>query len=394
MIAADNSYVDDATLPSGDSPELVLVPATPEERVAAITLNSPAWKGPLDLEAYIAREDHLAQQSLTKDGLTSWLLVVRGQPEGKRTILSSCETYKKKALLAQNGKVETVSTLSIGSVFSRPEFRGKGYAKRMMQELVKKMDTWQTEPKAANKYPFSLLYSDIGKKFYAQFGWNPYPSAHFSLPPASKDEYDRAIVRSNLPKARTLVADDVRRFMCNDDIVQKELDTLRVASQKSPSAKVAVVPDFDHFKWHWAREEYYTRILFKDRASPLIKGAGDEQSKVFCAWNRNFGSTPEENTLYILRWVYDEPTSPEETEKTARAIAAIIKRAQLEAHAWNMSKVQFWNPTPVLERAIAILDPTARVIHREQDSIACLRWTGAEKAKDVEWFWNEKYAWC
>ncbi|KAE8344492.1 hypothetical protein BDV24DRAFT_127366 [Aspergillus arachidicola] len=394
MIAADNSYLDNTALPLGESPELILVQATPEERIAAIKLNSPAWKGPLDLDAYIARENHLAQQALTKDGLTSWLLVVRGQPEGERTILSSCETYKKKAVLAQNGKVEHVSALSIGSVFSRPEFRGKGYAKRMMQELVKKIDACQTEPKATNRVPFSLLYSDIGKKFYAQFGWMPYPSTHFSLPPLPKDEYDRAIVRGNLPKARTLVAEDVHRFMCNDDVVQKELDILRVASQKSASAKVAVVPDFDHFKWHWAREEYYAKILFKDRAPPLIKGAGDEQSKVYCAWNRNFGETPEENTLYILRWVYDEPTSPEETEKTAKAMAAIIRRAQLEAHAWNMSKVQFWNPTPVLERAVAILDPTAQVVHREQDSVACLRWSGAEQNKDVEWIWNEKYAWC
>ncbi|KAE8348657.1 hypothetical protein BDV28DRAFT_81767 [Aspergillus coremiiformis] len=391
MIAADHSYLDNAVLPSGDSPELVLVPASLEERIAALKLNSPAWKGPLDLDAYITRENHLAQQSLTKDGLITWLLVVQGQPEGERTILSSCETYKKKAVLVQNGKVEYVPALSIGSVFCRPEFRGKGYAKRMIQELVMKMDM---EPKATNKVPFSLLYSDIGKKFYAQFGWKPYPSAHFSLPPVPKDAYDRAIVRSDLPTARTLVADDVRRFMCSADVVQKELEILRAASQRSPSAKVGVIPDFDHFKWHWAREEYYAELLFKDKAPPLIKGAGDDQSRVYCAWNRNFGETPEESTLYILRWVYDEPTSSEETEKTAQAMATIIRRAQLEAYEWNMAKVQFWNPTSVMERAVAILDPTAQIVHREQDSVACLRWHGAEQDKEVEWFWNEKYAWC
>ncbi|KAB8072204.1 GNAT family acetyltransferase [Aspergillus leporis] len=394
MIAADNSYLDYDALPSGDAPELVLVPATPEERIAAITLNSLAWKGPLELDAYIARENHLAQQSLTKDdGLTSWLLVVRDQPEGKRTILSSCETYKKRAVMAVNGRVEHVFALSIGSVYCRPEFRGKGYAKRMMQELVKKMDTWQTE-KTANRVPFSLLYSDIGKKFYAQFGWHPYPSTHLALPPISKDEHNRSITGGNLPGVRTLAADDVRRCMCNNEIIQKELDLLRIASKKSSSVKVAVVPDFDHYKWHWAREDYYAKTLFKNKAPPLIKGAGDDQSAVYCTWTRSFGETPAENTLYILRWMYDEPKSLEETESTARAMAALLRRAQLEAYEWNMAKVQFWNPTPLLEKAVGILDPTAKVVHREQDSVACLRWNGAEQGNDVEWFWNEKYAWC
>ncbi|KAE8147599.1 hypothetical protein BDV25DRAFT_159977 [Aspergillus avenaceus] len=393
MIAADNSHLDNAALPSGDSPELVLVPATPEERIESIKLNSVVWKGALDLDTYLARENHLHQQALVKDGLDIWLLVVRGEAENQRTILASCETYKKKAVLAQDGNVEPISAHGLGSVYCRPEFRGKGYAKRMVSELSKKMDTWQTETILANRSRFSVLYSDIGKKFYAQFGWKPYPSAHFSLSPLSKNEHDRAITGVSLPKAKTLVADDVRHSMCNDEIVRKELGLLRTVSQRSPGAKVAILPSFEHYKWHWAREEFLANILRKDKKPPLIKGAGEDKSRVYCAWNRNFGETPEENTLYILRWIYDEPTSAEETEATARAMAAILKRAQLEAYEWNMAKVQFWNPTPLMEKAVAMLDPTAKIIHREMDSVACLKWNGAEK-KDVEWLWNEKYAWC
>ncbi|KAA8648254.1 hypothetical protein EYZ11_008022 [Aspergillus tanneri] len=389
------SYPDATILPPGDSSDLILVPASREERIETIKLNSAVWKGRFDVDTYIGREEHLHRQQLNKDGLTSWILVDRQEPAGQRTILSSCETYKKKAMLARDGQVDDVACHGVGSVYCRPEFRGKGYAKRMIQELSILLDKWQ-DNKAADRSQLSVLYSDIGKKFYARFGWRPFPSSHFEISPISRTEYEQDIPGANLPKARTLLAQDVQQYMCNDQILQKEREILRAASQKSHGAKVAIIPDFDHFKWHWAREEYCAERLCTDRDVPQIKGAGEENARVYCTWNRNFGSTPEENTLYILRWVYDEPTSPEETETTVRAMAAILRRAQFEANEWDMAKVEFWNPTPLLEKAVAILDPAAKVVHREESSIACLKLNGTKQGldKDVEWFLNEKYAWC
>lgn len=383
-------------LPSGDSPDVILVPATSEERIKSIKLNSVAWKGPLDVQTYIARENHLFQQRLTRDGLTCWILVDRRQPEGKRTILSSCETYKKRALLAYDGQVEDIPTHGVGSVYCRPEFRGQGYAKRMLEELSKKMDTWQMDNERRDQSLFTVLFSDIGKNFYAKFGWKPFSSSHISLQPISREEYSRQVPNANLPTARSLFAEDIRSCVCNDQVLQKQREILRLASEKSPGAKVAITPNFDHFLWHWAREEFYADKLHSHRDPPVIKGAGEDKAKVYCAWNRNFGETPKENTLFILRWVYDDPTSPAESQATVDAMAAILRRAQLEAHEWNMAKVEFWNPTPLMLKAVAMLDPNAETVHREKSSIASLRWTGAEQGlgKDVEWFWNEKYTWC
>lgn len=383
-----------SSLPSADSPDVVLVPATPEERIESIKLNSVAWKGPLDTKTYIAREDHLFQQRLTRDGLTCWLLVDRRQPAGKRTILSSCETYKKRALLAYGGQVEDISTHGVGSVYCRPEFRGQGYAKKMLEELTKKLDTWQMDNERRDRSLFSVLFSDIGKNFYAQFGWKPFSSSHISLRPITREEYSQDV--NKLPVSRALFAEDVRSSMCNDEVLQKQRELLRLASEKTPGAKVAITPDFDHFVWHWAREEFYADKLYPHRDPPVIKGAGEDASKVYCVWNRNFGETPKDNTLFILRWVYDEPLSPSESQATAEAMAAVLRRAQLEAHEWNMAAVEFWNPTPLMQKAVAMLDPNIDVTHREKSSIASLRWTGAEQGlgEDVEWFWNEKYTWC
>ncbi|KAJ6184143.1 hypothetical protein N7519_005444 [Penicillium mononematosum] len=339
--------------PPGESPDLILVPATASERIASIKLNSVAWKGPLDVETYIERENHLLQQRLTRDGLTCWILVDRNEPEDKRTILSSCESYRKTALLAHNGQVEKVSTYGVGSVYCRPAFRGKGYAKRMLEELSIKLETWEMEKEPRRKSLFTVLFSDIGKKFYAQFGWRPFSSSHMSLP-AATGALENAVTRD-------LFAEDVHKCLCSETVLAKLREQMRLASQKAS-----------------------------------VKGAGDDQARVYCAWNRNFGETPEDNVLYILRWVYDDPASPAEEQATVQAMAAILRRAQQEAHEWNMSKVEFWNPTPLLQKAVALVDPKAELVHREKESIASLRWTGEEQGlgKDVEWWLNEKYTWC
>ncbi|KAL4878901.1 hypothetical protein BJY04DRAFT_106337 [Aspergillus karnatakaensis] len=388
MIAA---YSDAELLP-GDSPELVLAQATPKERIESIKLNSTEWRGPLDLDAYLAREETLFQQRLTRKRLTCWILVDCREPENARTILSSCETYKKTTIVARGGKVEDAPAHGVGSVFCRPEFRGKGYAKRMLQELSKKIDAWHAEGDGKERPLFSVLFSDIGKRFYAQFGWRPHQSSHFALPSITQ-EYSTPAKAALLPEAKVLRPDDVQFHMCNSSIAEKERELLRAASLRSSGPKIAIVPDFDHYLWHWAREEFYSRKLHPDRDIPNVKGAGIDEVNVYCAWNRVFSSTPEENTLYILRWVYDEPTTPEETETTIKAMAAILRRAQLEAHEWGMMSVTFWNPTPLLKDAVAILDPNAEITHREKDSIASLRWSGNPE-EHVEWFWNEKYAWC
>ena len=57
--------------------------------------------------------------------------------------------------------MEEVVSHGIGSVFCRPEFRGKGYARRMMVELGGMLDKWQQ--KEGERAHFTVLYSDIGK---------------------------------------------------------------------------------------------------------------------------------------------------------------------------------------------------------------------------------------
>lgn len=149
-------------LPSSDSPNLALLHPTQQEKVETWNLNGHSWRGTMPLSIYLCREAHLENQAFTKDGgITFWILVDRTLPPNERPILGSCESLRKRALVARDGKVADVISHGIGSVFCNPEYRGRGYAKRMMEELGKKLDTWKQED--GRRTDFTVLYSDIGK---------------------------------------------------------------------------------------------------------------------------------------------------------------------------------------------------------------------------------------
>ena len=164
-----------ASVKKGDSPALALVHPTEGEKAIQFNLNSAEWRGALSLSAYLRREEALSQQALTNDGgITYWMLVdtsLSNNPldpnSGTRLPLASCETLRKKALIAQDGKVQDVICHGIASVFCAPHLRKRGYAQRMMQELGKVLRTHQTDENT--KCLFSVLYSDIGKVSDAQY---------------------------------------------------------------------------------------------------------------------------------------------------------------------------------------------------------------------------------
>lgn len=156
-------------LPRGDSPTLQLVHPTQEEKLIQFNLNGAEWRGALSLPAYLRREETLANQTLTRDGgISYWILVdtaLEGNPfdpsSKTRLPLASCETYRKRALVWQNGELHESICHGIGSVYCAPHLRKRGYAQRMMTELCKTLKTYQMEHDRENL--FSVLFSDIGK---------------------------------------------------------------------------------------------------------------------------------------------------------------------------------------------------------------------------------------
>ncbi|KPI35125.1 uncharacterized protein AB675_1351 [Cyphellophora attinorum] len=208
--------VDSAQLPPSNDDDIELVIATFSEHMQTSRLNGNEWRGPLTIEQYLKREKHLLAQDLTKDGKeVAWLLTSSRLPldqDGNRSILASCETIPMQAYCAQNGKLKEVLIHGIGSVFTRSEHRGKSYASRMMTELGKKLETFQQHN--GDRSPFSVLYSDIGQKFYSRFGWQAFASTHIHLAAMTDGDYQH--FSKDLPAVTDLMADDLSSIPATD----------------------------------------------------------------------------------------------------------------------------------------------------------------------------------
>ena len=175
--------------------------------------------------------------------------------------------------------------------------------------------------------------------------------------------------------------------------------------------RVTLIPDLKTMQWHHAREEFAGREMLG--REPEIKGAYRDcegSSQVWCIWTRTFGSTEAGNTLNILRiFVEGDENTVRHGSKTGgqlsdltsadqaklQGAAAVLCAAQIEAARWDMKDVQIWNPSPLVVLAARQIEPSTELIHRDDESIASLRWHGEpEDRTKVEWVSNEKYGWC
>lgn len=213
----------------------------------------------------------------------------------------------------------------------------------------------------------------------------------------------------SLPNAKPLYAEDLEALCKIDEaLVRKSLES----RAKNSNTAVALIPDIETIRWHHAREDFVGTELHGK--TPKVKGAivGSEEGKrVWCYWTRMwYNEDPADskgNTLHILRLVIeDEGSSSWEgsgvnavstDHKHDAAIAALFAMAQREAEEWKMEEVEAWNPSAATLAAAQKLDPSAKVIDRDMESIASLQWYPAHEgriAESIDWVGNEKYGWC
>ena len=245
------------------------------------------------------------------------------------------------------------------------------------------------------------------QEFYSKLGWQPFPSSHIALHPVANGQKSSR-TNAELPRVCPLYAGDLAELCKADEIALH--DTLARPHVERSGASIALIPDVTTVQWHHAREEFVANELLGK--APQVKGAivrGEGGQRVWCIWTRTFSSEQEGNTLHILRIVIegevekrkksDEFASRNGSEEPNQwqigAVASILRSACLEAANWAMQGIQLWSPTHLIILAAKQLEPTARIIERE-DSIPSLRWHGPKLDPNAEltWIGNEKYGWC
>lgn len=371
-------------LPASDSLNIHLSHPTSLESLAIWKLTSNVWNGALTAEQYIEEAAYLLTVPLNRDGgMTQWVLVDRTLPPDQRPVLASCETIRKRCYVqSSDGTVREGICHGVASVFCHPGYRERGYASRMMRELNAVLRNWQGEER---KVAASVLFSDIGKRFYTEVGWRPFPSVHVEFQP---------VMAQKKLDARLLVAEDLKKLCEEDEVMVLE----RLARMKDGKVRMALIPDEDSMLWFHKKEEFLAVNVYKKPA--LVKGAisGERGNRVWVIWDRfchgPIGNPTAGNTLYILRLVI-EGHEAEKHELQVKHLKAVLQAAQAEAIEWGLSAVELWNPNPAVEYLIEKTGLQHRKIDREEDEICSLLWYGEGSGQQdtLVWYGNDKFGW-
>ncbi|KAK8057689.1 hypothetical protein PG996_011626 [Apiospora saccharicola] len=393
-------------LPLADAPDLHLSPhPTPEECTEVWSATASSWKDSLTLPEYLEEAQYLTTVPLARNGgRTMWILMDKELPPGQRQVLCSCESFRKRALISDaKGIVKEGIVHGIASVFCPPKYRGRGYGTRLMKELAQVLYEWQSE--YGKKSIGSVLYSDIGGKYYGRLGWLPNPqNGHFVFPP----------VKMENSTARPVLEAGLGKLCLRDEaMIRKAMAT---PSPSTTQNRVVILPDLDHILWHIRKEDFATDHIFGKRVE--VKGAiaGSPGKQVWAVWVRRYYRHPGdhsdkdkemqdgENVLYILRLAMEgdetanrphegsqpPPRTDAYTEQAA-ALQAVLRAAQAEATEWRLDHVHLWEPSPLVRRLLGQSSLDATWVERHECSIASALWF----TKDAPvWVNNEYYAWC
>ncbi|KAH7074391.1 hypothetical protein BKA63DRAFT_312776, partial [Paraphoma chrysanthemicola] len=389
-------------LPDSYGPALRLCHPTLEELRTIWANTASSWKDALTLHDYFEESLFMTAVPLAKDGgMSSWILVEGACSPGKRKILSSCETFRTRAFTSDaRGQITEGIVHAIASVFCPMEYRGRKYPQCMMQELAKILPTWQADEKLCIG---SILYSDIGKRYYGKLGWHANGSNdHVELRPQRQPQSDlvRDIHVADLPD------------LCKRDeaLIRKEM------SIPFPEIKmrISIVPDIDHMGWHLGKEGFACKNLFGK--TPQAKGAiaGSPGNQIWALWTHRYYDHPDgentSNVLYILRLVMERDeavTYPPPNHIAAHLgvdydqqktlLKAVLQAARNEAAEWKLDMIKLWDPSPLVRAMLAEMELQYNIVERTETSIASGMWydeRGSVSEEAPKWLHNEHYAWC
>ena len=375
-------------LPDSQARSLDIETPTEEELELICKLNFAEWGDALTLPQYLEESKFLTKVPLAQNGgMTSWILTDPDRLPNQRPILASCEIFKKRALmLNEEAQMSEKMIYGIASVFVDPKYRHRGYGTRLLYELAKMLPKMPSGPLHSIG---SILYSDIGKDYYTKRGWPAIPENYHI-------EFNPGATPVSIQAAHLIRIEDLPQ-LCQDD---EAMARRSMASLPPGKTRIMIVPDADHMLWHINKEVFTCQKVFGN--VPQAKGAiaGDHGCRVWALWVHRYyshpQSSPEMNTLYILRFVVEksEPTL-EQLKIQVQYLKAVLQVAQAEAAEWGLQCVKMWHPTPLVRQLVELSGLEYRLVEREEDSIASLRWFGSSGVRNdnMEWVACEKYAW-
>lgn len=311
------------------------------------------------------------------------------------------ERFRRDALVARvatsagaDNIVEEVNGYAIASVFTPEWNRGKGYAKHMMSLLhwiigrrgFLEIDLFPVEwgspperPSFVEDGEFSVLYSDVGPRFYQMTGPTTENGDGWQVAEPTSTMWNvrstHALLLSHNAGSQDwqwLDKDTVKEaWKADAQAMKRELSTgpasHSIAFTALPTRGVA------EFQYH-RLEQFWSKM----EPTPIYWGISSSTSpnvSTFASWTLDF-RPPAMNRLIITR--FRTPLGTFET-----LLFQIIDFAKRH----SVDEVEVWN-LPSHLRDIAQRSE-GRTFTRE-DHLSSFKWYGSGNSSDVSWAYNEK----
>ncbi|TQS31468.1 hypothetical protein Golomagni_08249, partial [Golovinomyces magnicellulatus] len=227
----------------------------------------------------------------------------------------------------------------------------------------------------AGSAQFSILFSDIGKKFYAKQGWQALGDKHISIPVVPTP------TPFQLPLGIAEIKDQDLPALAQRDEELLRQQVAKPNPEDPNKIRVAVLPDMDTWEWQYRREDFIRQHIHGRK--PTVRGAiytplSNPSARVWALWSRTrYGGSegyPFINIMHFLRFVIEDEDAISDQDLTV-ALKGIFAVANKECNDWGCTRIDMWSPSSRVVNLISNKAPElkAALVTRENDNIASLR---------------------
>ncbi|KAG8954395.1 hypothetical protein FRC04_011721 [Tulasnella sp. 424] len=386
--------------------QLTIKQATPPQVELSRRLTWAEWNRGRSVEEYLRQDAEMDKYSFcTNNRYFTWVLVPRNEPD-TLAFLSSCETYRRNVVVKHEEGAGGTTGYGIASVFTRPEFRGKGYAAHMMRllhwvlaphQLLPQFPHENWGPPPAQTFgdaAVSVLYSDIGR-FYERCGPIPDAPGWTSTPRHSAIwTVDENGELSQLTQVRWLDEQLVEDFLREDDnMITKELNV-----SSDPEPRFTFLPGDNQVAFQIKR--YLISLEDTKAEPPKVFGVSVPQSSLQAS---DPGSTGENDKSGLKSafavWTFEPKPLPSRLiicrlRVTPETFPSILDAAHSEARKAGVQIVEAWNLPEELQK---VVESTGGKTVEREDHWPCMAWYGINAVpgsigwrQTIKWTNNEK----
>lgn len=378
--------------------------ATPEQVLVSRRRTWPQWGDHLTEEQYIERDRLMdAMEHAANSKLITWVLVPRDDPTSL-DFMCSCETFRRRGLVQyrcsneRKSEIQEVVCYGIASVFTPLDKRGRGYASHMMRLLHWVLSgrgadynlpefpvEWGQPPlevEQAGKGLFSVLYSDIGGKFYQKVGPGLVESGGWEERDPISTAWEVPQEPLNLQSSSGftwLKYEDLGRLWAKDvELIKRSIADMPTSTGAGSTALVSFLPDEGV-----ASLQIHRSILgYEDLVTMDVWGVERDPTNAdqptHAVWSVSTCSLPL--TLIVIRLCATEET-----------FFDLIQKIQEASRRHGIGKMEIWNlPGNLMNLATHWGGKT----YERDEHLPAIKWYGKGDTADIKWVFNEKFCWC